>query len=214
MKDCFKTKTTKMEKTLLDYGKYYHIYNRGNNGQDIFFEEDNFLFFLNRYDQYISPVCDTIAWVLLRNHFHFLIFVKNRNDIDMNKLSYNTVEIPKRIDVHLQFGHLFNSYAKAINKRYKRTGSLFEKNFERKEIDNIAYFRQMIHYIHNNPVKHNFSDSASDYPWSSYGSIFSHKPSKLKRSFVHEIFPNEEDFHLYHKESLDYKEIQDFTIEY
>ncbi len=44
-----------MEKTTLDPGNYYHIYNRGNNGQDIFFDNESYLFFLRRYDQYISP---------------------------------------------------------------------------------------------------------------------------------------------------------------
>ena len=39
----------------LNTWKFYHIYNRGNNGQDIFFENENYIFFLNRYDRYISP---------------------------------------------------------------------------------------------------------------------------------------------------------------
>jgi putative transposase len=203
-----------MEKILLEPGNYYHIYNRGNNSQNIFFEDENYTFFLNRYDQYISPFCDTIAWVLLRNHFHFLIYVKEANDINSEKLEYSTVEIPKKLDVHLQFGHLFNSYAKAINKRYNRTGSLFEKNFERKRVDNSKYLKNLIHYIHHNPVKHLFTEKIWDYPWSSYGSIISHKPTKLNRKFVLEIFENEEEFKLYHLQNHEYfKEIKDLLIE-
>lgn len=151
-------------KPLLEAGKYDHIYNRGNNGQNIFFDTENYTFFLNRYDQYISPFCDTIAWVLLRNHFRILIYVKPLEEIDIEKLEYTATKIPKRIDVHLQFGHFFNSYAKAINKRYKRTGSLFEKNFERKEVPTISYFKKLIHYIHLNPVKHGFTEHIWDYP--------------------------------------------------
>lgn len=202
-----------MEKILLEPGKYYHIYNRGNNGQDIFLQSENYLFFLDRYDQYISPVCDTIAWVLMKNHFHVLVYIKTPEEIITRRLKYNTVEIPKRIDVHLQFGHFFNAYAKAINKRFNRTGSLFEKNFERREVADKAYFRKIIHYIHNNPVKHGFTEHMWDYPWSSYGTVISHKPTKLNREFVLELFNNEKAFKLYHAEKQNYDDITDFTIE-
>ncbi|MDR6159768.1 putative transposase [Chryseobacterium sp. SLBN-27] len=202
-----------MNKTLLESGKYYHIYNRGNNGQNIFFEPKNYTFFLHRFHQYISPFCDTIAWVLLKNHFHILIYVKPVEEINSEKLEYTATKTPKKIDVHLQFGHFFNSYAKAINKRYKRTGSLFEKKFERKEVPTVAYFKKLIHYIHFNPVKHGFTDDVWDYPWSSYKSIVSHKPTKLNRKFVSELFKNQEYFKLYHLEEQDYSDIQDFIIE-
>jgi len=201
-------------KSLLESGKYYHIYNRGNNGQNIFFDSENYTFFLNRFHQYISPFCDTIAWVLLKNHFHVLVYVKPFEEIKIEKLEYTATEIPKKIDVHLQFGHFFNSYAKAINKRYNRTGSLFEKNFERKEVDSANYFKKLIHYIHFNPVKHHFTEKIWDYPWSSYGSIISHKPTKLNRKFVIELFKNQEEFKLYHIEQQDYYDIKDLLIEF
>ena len=92
-------------KSLLEYGKYYHIYNRCNNGQNIFFDPENYTFFLNRFHQYISPFCDIIAWVLLKNHFHILVYVKSFEEINIKKLEYTATETPKKIDVHLQFGH-------------------------------------------------------------------------------------------------------------
>lgn len=201
------------KKPLLESGKYYHIYNRGNNGQNIFFDSGNYTFFLNKYNQYISPFCDTIAWVLLKNHFHILIYVKPFEEINIQQLEYTTTEIPKKIDVHLQFGHFFNSYAKAINKRYKRTGSLFEKNFERKEVPTLSYFKKLIHYIHFNPVKHGFSENIGEYSWSSYQSIISHKPTKLNRKFVIELFNNENQFKLFHLNEQDYSDIQKITID-
>lgn len=80
-----------MNKTLLESGKYYHIYNRGNNGQNIFFEPENYTFFLHRFHQYISPFCDTIAWVLLKNHFHILIYVKPVEEI--NSENWNILQL-------------------------------------------------------------------------------------------------------------------------
>lgn len=202
----------KVEKIKLESGNYYHIYNRGNNGQDIFFENQNYEFFLHRLDQYINPFCDVIAWVLLKNHFHLLVYVKD--EIEVEKLDYTATEIPKKIEVHLQFGHFFNSYAKAINKRYNRTGSLFEKNFERILISHPQYFKNLIHYIHYNPVKHGFTENVWDYPWSSYGSIISHKPTKLKRDFVLELFNGQNEFKLFHRDIKNYDDIQEFLLEY
>ncbi len=57
-------------------GNYYDIYNRGINSCNLFKETDNYEYFLSLYDKYISPVADTFAWVLIPNHFLFLIRVK------------------------------------------------------------------------------------------------------------------------------------------
>lgn len=54
---------------LLD-DTYYHIYSRGNNGENIFFQERNYEHFINLYFKYIAPIAETSAYCLLRNHFH------------------------------------------------------------------------------------------------------------------------------------------------
>ena len=60
----------------LTCGNYYHIYNRGIDSCNLFLESDNYEYFLSLYDKYISPVADTFAWVLMPNHFHFLVRLK------------------------------------------------------------------------------------------------------------------------------------------
>jgi hypothetical protein len=65
----------------LENGMYYHIYNCGINGEDLFRENDNYEHFLRQYDKYVDPVADTFAWVLMRNHFHFLVSVKEEEKI-------------------------------------------------------------------------------------------------------------------------------------
>jgi len=67
-----------------------------------------------------------------------------------------------------QLSHLFNSYAQYYNKKYQRKGVLFEKGFRRKIVDDPEYLKNLMDYIHNNPVKHGFADHPGDYPWSSY----------------------------------------------
>jgi REP element-mobilizing transposase RayT len=122
-------------------GKYYHIYNRGNNGINIFFEPGNYEYFLKLYQQYIYPIAATFAWCLLKNHFHILVYIRPENEILVESLEYSTVEKPKIIDASKQFGHLFNAYTQAINKKYNRTGSLFEKPFERKLVTSGQYLK-------------------------------------------------------------------------
>ena len=70
----------------LQNGKYYHIYNRGNNHENLFRTPDNYEHFLRLYEKYISPIAGTFAWVLMKNHFHLLVKVKDEKDIGFYKL--------------------------------------------------------------------------------------------------------------------------------
>jgi putative transposase len=203
----------KYKKEPLVPGNYYHIYNRGNNGIDIFFENSNYEYFLKLYHQYVHPFAETFAWCLMKNHFHFLVYIRDENEVLLDSLEYSTVEKPKVLDASKQFGHLFNAYTQAINKRYSRTGSLFEKPFERKKVSSEKYLQNLIYYIHNNPVHHGFTKTANEYPWSSYGSILSEMPTKLRREDVIRIYGSKENFIVYHNEEQDLKNIFDISID-
>ncbi len=202
------------QKQPILHGNYYHIYNRGNNGIDVFLENESYYHFLRLYAKYIEPVAETFAWCLLKNHFHILVRIKEKSEIIEDEMRYSTTEKPKVIDPSRQFSHLFNAYTQAINKRHKRTGSLFETTFERKLITSEKYLQQLIFYIHNNPVHHGFVDQMSLYPWSSYDSVISEKPTKLKRTEVMEQFGDKENFIFYHKQQQNLNGISDLIIEY
>ncbi|MBM3181241.1 MAG: hypothetical protein FJZ86_12920 [Chloroflexi bacterium] len=63
------------------YDTYYHIYNRGNNRENIFIEERNYDYFMKLYEKHISPVAETYAYSLLRNHFHVSLKTKSEEEI-------------------------------------------------------------------------------------------------------------------------------------
>ena len=71
------------------YNTYYHIYNRGVNGENLFREERNYDLFLRLYEKHLSPVTDLFAYCLLRNHFHISVRVKSEEEILEAKKSLN-----------------------------------------------------------------------------------------------------------------------------
>ena len=200
-------------KETIEQGTYYHIYNRGNNGDDVFFDTESYYYYLKLYDKYISPVADTLAWCLLKNHFHILVYIKLNHEINPENLEFSTVEKPKIISASKQFSHLFNAYTQAINKKFKRTGSLFETTFERKKVTSNAYLEKLIFYIHSNPIHHGFTKQLNLYPWSSYNTIISDKPTKLKREDVIEIFKDLDNFINFHDCNQNLSEINNLIIE-
>ena len=179
----------------LTYGNFFHIYNCGVNSCNLFKEPANYEYFLELYDKHISPVANTYAWVLMKNHFHLLVKIKEEGDL----ISPDRVPNPVRALAPAKyFSNLFNSYAQAFNKMYGRHGNLFERPFKRKLVSEIEYFKRMVIYIHNNPVHHGFTQYAMDYPWSSYLTCISVKSTRLKRDAVIGWFDNEVNFKTAH----------------
>ena len=190
-------------------GNYYHIYNKGNNGENIFFDSDNYYHFLKLYAKYINPIADTYAWCLLKNHFHMAVRIKTSEEICENDLTYSTVEKPKVIDATKQFSHFLNAYTQYINRKHKRTGKIFQSRFKRKQIDSEDYLKNLIYYIHNNPVKHGFCKSMNLYPWSSYETIISTKNTQLKRNDVVDMFGTISNFIEFHNSDLSTLELNE-----
>jgi putative transposase len=189
---------------------YYHIYNRGNNRENIFIEERNYRYFMQLYQKYILPVCDTFAYCLLRNHFHILIRVKEQQN-QTSEVS-KTSEVSSKT-VTQQFSNFFNSYTKSINATYKRSGSLFQNRFSRMEVDSDRYFAQLIHYIHFNPQKHGFVEDFRQYPYSSYQAIVSEMPTNLSRNEVLVWFQGKKNFENIHDLLCDEAVIRHLTQE-
>ena len=188
----------------LQYGQYYHIYNRGNNQENLFFEERNYRYFLKLYAKYIEPIADTYAYCLLRNHFHLLVRIKTVEEQEALETlrGSETPRVFKPKKPGQQLGNLFNAYAKAINKAYGRTGSLFQNPFGRVLVDSEAYLVHLITYIHQNPQKHGFVDDFRVWPYSSYHAMLSEKPTHLKREEVLAWFAGPAAFQVSHQREV------------
>ena len=201
----------------IEYDSFYHIYNRGVNGEPLFRNPSSYEHFLRLYNEHITPVAETFAWVLMNNHFHFLVRIHSLDEIGFMKPKENKKHIIypqlKKYNPSQQFGNLFNAYTKAFNKSFDRTGNLFESPFKRIQINNKAYFRQLIFYIHNNPVHHGFCKEMSDYPWSSWLTILSVKPTSLQRDKVIGWFNSKSEFVEFHSQQHDMKTISSVIIE-
>ncbi len=143
----------------MDIGEYYHIYNRGVDKRKTFLDASDyhrFLSFIQRSKFHIQTGKQMVnfhVYACMTNHFHFLIEQLLDGGIT-------------------QFMHrLSTSYTRFFNRKYKRTGALFEARYKAKLVHNDAYLSVVASYIHRNPLElpgiKNLHD-LTRYPWSSY----------------------------------------------
>jgi putative transposase len=131
-------------------GEYYHVYNRGSNRGMIFFDRENYLFFLQRFREKVPAEHVTVlAYCLMPNHYHFLVRLESE-------------EFSARMQA---FG---TSFSKAINKHADRSGGLFQGRFQAKHVEEESYLVHLSRYIHLNPVEAQLVNSACDWEFSSY----------------------------------------------
>jgi putative transposase len=179
----------------LVFDTYYHIYQRGVNRENVFFEERNYEYFLQLYAKHIEPVAQMFAYCLLKNYFHLLVRIKAEEEIAFPLSPDKSLRVSKtlwdwRRDSYpsKKFSDFLNAYAKSINKAYGRTGSFFQHPFGRVLIKNDSQFFRVSAYIHQNPQKHHFVEDFREWKYSSYGTILSEKPTRLQREAVLDWF--------------------------
>ncbi|MBB6333393.1 REP element-mobilizing transposase RayT [Chryseobacterium sediminis] len=200
---------TDIRTTPIEADCFYHIYNRGINGEIIFKSDQNYRFFLNKVSEFLVPVCDVYAYCLMSNHFHLLVKIKSDSELSrlVKEQNYDAairtgLHSPQNI-FSKQFARIFNSYSQAFNKENKRHGALIESPFKRKLITSDEYLINVIIYIHQNPQNHSVAQF-SKYNFSSYQSILSKSKTLLKRDEVLELFNNRENFVLSHQKMIDF----------
>lgn len=130
---------------------YYHVYARGNARRRIFLDESDYLKFLDLLSRYLAPEevrnsvgisypnfynkTDLLAYCLMPNHFHLLIYQRHIGDLTSLMQSVMT------------------SYSRYFNLKYKRSGPLYESRFRASLISDESYLEHISRYIHLNPKK-------------------------------------------------------------
>ena len=142
----------------------YHIYNQGNNRERIFHEDADYIEFLKLFRKYVLPNCETLAYCLMPNHFHFLIQATELSA--KNKLVGNL----NLCELSNGYRLLQSNYAQYINKKKGRTGSLFRQKTKAKSLQDghknygfIAFY-----YIHQNPLRAGLVQQLEDWDFSSF----------------------------------------------
>jgi len=129
---------------------YHHLYNRGVNQNQIFFDRESYLYFLKRMKHYKNKYqIEILSYCLMPNHFH--IFVKQKTE---------------KLTISNFISALLNSYVKSINKKYSRSGTLFESKTKSKLITDENYLIWVIKYIIANPVKAKLVSKINDWEYS------------------------------------------------
>lgn len=181
----------------------YHIYNQGNNRQKIFFKSENYYYFLKKINEHILPFSDIIAYCLMPNHFHLMVYVK-KVEIERPTLSqgFTQSEALTKQRFNDSIGVMLRSYTRAINKQEKMSGSLFRSLTKAECVTKISgcspsfyntssgtqisiqlperqYLQVCFEYIHNNPVKAKLVNRPEDWYFSSYKDYCGDRDGKL-----------------------------------
>src|SRR3990172_4142727 len=201
----------------LRFGTFYHIFNRGNNRENLFPQERNYAYFMELWWKHTLPIAETYAYCLLKNHFHAAVFIKYQEDLTgFRETTPDSQHDPhdrldgREADRNLSglklkqpsqyFANLFNAYTRGVNNATGRSGALFERPFERIPVTNEKYLMQLIVYIHQNPQKHKFVDDFRDWNYSSYHELTGNMATRLQRERIMELFGSREDFIRIHQE--------------
>ena len=128
-----------------------HVIQRGNNREPCFYSEEDYRFYLDQLNEIKEKYeCSIHSYVLMTNHVHLLI------------TSMMEHGIPKLMQA------LGRRYVYFINKKYKRTGTLWEGRYKSSLVDTDRYLLTCMRYIEMNPVRAKMVEHPADYMWSSY----------------------------------------------
>ena len=143
-------------------GLIYHIYNRGNGKQNIFLEENDYRFYLNRLrEALLKHDASLVCYALMPNHIHLV--VKQENDIPIHKF----------------ISSLHTSYSMFFNKKSHRYGHLFQDRFKQVIVETDEQLLQLSKYVHLNPVAAGLAEKPWKYFWSSYQEVMGANPLSL-----------------------------------
>lgn len=149
--------------------EFYHIYNRGNNKQTIFFNDENYIFFIKKIREQLALCSEIICYCLMPSHFHIIIQANEKSVTERMSFGGKPMQ-----EFAYRVGILLSSYSQAINKQNNTTGSLFQQKTKAKilseQIEGILenYLENCFFYVHNNPFEAGLVNNLREWQWSSY----------------------------------------------
>jgi REP element-mobilizing transposase RayT len=142
-------------------GAFYHVIARGNRRAPIFHDAADFLAYLDRLERYRHRDGVTVhAYVLMTNHVHLLL------ETGPQPLS--------RTMQTLQF-----TYSQYYNRRYDKTGHVFQGRYQAILCDREAYLLELVRYLHLNPARIRTPLNPWTYRWSSHAAYVG-RPSAVQ----------------------------------
>ena len=128
---------------------FYHAFNRGNRKQNIFFDEEDYLKFLQiiRYHE-VNTTVEIYGYCLMPNHYHLLL--RLGSDIrDFSKFFHRSM----------------TGYSVYFNKKYNLVGRLCQDRYQYRLLRNGADIECIKEYLRTNPVKARLVRKRCDYRW-------------------------------------------------
>jgi len=140
--------------------QYYHLYNRGHNRQPVFFQRKNYLYFLRGVKKYLCDQADVLAYCLMPTHYHILVKIKSPI------AEVPSAESSQAVSAAMQ--KFCISYAKVINTRFNRVGTLFQGQVKSRSVQQYNHLLNLCIYIHANPVKDHLVTLPEAWEYSNY----------------------------------------------
>jgi len=128
-----------------------HIVQRGHNREPCFLTDDDYGRYLHWLEEALGEFeCALHAYVLMTNHVHLLLTPQKAAAVPRLMIS------------------LGRHYVQYINRRYRRTGTLWDSRYKSSPVQAETYFLACQRYIEMNPVRAAIVDDPALYRWSSY----------------------------------------------
>lgn len=187
---------------------YYHAFSRGIEKKKVFLDLQDYKMFLHYLKIYLEdpknlliqypqlPIrlqaknlknqITLIAYCLMPNHFHLLMKQSTKDAI--SKL----------------MKQLLNAYTFYFNKKYQRTGAIFEGRYKAARITSDNLLLHVTRYIHLNPVVVNLADKPENYKWSSHKDYLDKNPTITNSKIILSYFPTISDYQKFIQDQINY----------
>ncbi len=203
----------------IEEGQTYHIYNKAISEIKLFRNGDDYLYFMSKYKEYFQHYFSTYAYCLIPNHFHLLIRMKTREEIQealknentKSAVKYLNEEIPISVFIGNQFKRLFSSYSIKYNNKYFREGSLFVNKIKKVKVSKDGSIQRLLCYIHHNPIHHGLTQEYGEWKFSSYRDFLHTEKTIIAREEMLEWLGGNDTFvelhNLFKNDSLNIKKL-------